>query len=235
MPDWLPEVAAAVIAAVLAITLHEAAHGYAALWLGDDTAQRAGRISINPLRHVDPVGTLILPGVMVIGQLLAMGQVQGVFGWAKPVPVDIWRLRNPRWGMVWVAAAGPAMNAVLAILAALLAHLVIAGQDSLGPDATQWLLRFCVLSIVSNLVLGLFNLLPLPPLDGGRILVGILPRGPAIAVSRMEPYGIMIVLLGLFILPMAIPSWDPMGLFLRNIVGPVFGFVLMLTGHGGMG
>ena len=235
MPDWLPEVAAAVIAAVLAITLHEAAHGYAALWLGDDTAQRAGRISINPLRHVDPVGTLILPGVMVIGQLLAMGQVQGVFGWARPVPVDIWRLRNPRWGMVWVAAAGPAMNAALAILAALLAHLVIAGQDSLGPDATQWLLRFCVLSIVSNLVLGLFNLLPLPPLDGGRILVGILPRGPAIAVSRVEPYGIMIVLLGLFILPMAIPSWDPMGLFLRNIVGPVFGFVLTLTGHGGVG
>jgi Zn-dependent protease len=232
MPDWLPEVAAAVIAAVLAITLHEAAHGYAALWLGDDTAQRAGRISINPLRHVDMVGTIILPGVMVIGQLLAVGQVQGVFGWAKPVPVDIWRLRNPRWGMVLVAAAGPATNAVLAFIAALLAHAVLAGQGTLGPEVAQFLLRFCVLSILSNLVLGLFNLLPLPPLDGGRIMVGILPRGPAIALSRVEPYGILVVLLGLFILPMLIPSWDPMNLFLRNIVGPAFDVVLMLAGHG---
>lgn len=235
MPDWLPEVAAAVIAAILAITLHEAAHGYAALWLGDDTAKRAGRISINPLRHVDPVGTLILPGVMVVGQLLAMGQVQGVFGWAKPVPVNLWQLRNPRRGMVLVAAAGPAVNALLALASALLAHAVIAGQGALGPDATQFLLRFAVLSILSNLVLGLFNLLPLPPLDGGRIMVGILPRGPAIALSRVEPYGIMIVLLGLFILPMAIPAWDPMALFIRHIVAPAFDFVLWLTGHGGGG
>ena len=235
MPDWLPEVAAAVIAAILAITLHEAAHGYAALWLGDDTAKQAGRISINPLRHVDPVGTLILPGVMVVGQLLAMGQVQGVFGWAKPVPVNIWQLRNPRRGMVLVAAAGPAVNALLALASALLAHAVIAGQGALGPDATQFLLRFAVLSILSNLVLGLFNLLPLPPLDGGRIMVGILPRGPAIALSRVEPYGIMIVLLGLFILPMAIPAWDPMALFIRNFVAPAFDFVLWLTGHGGGG
>lgn len=235
MPDWLPEVAAAVIAAVLAITLHEAAHGYAALWLGDDTAKRAGRISINPLRHVDPVGTLILPGVMVVGQLLAVGQVQGVFGWAKPVPVNIWQLRNPRRGMVLVAAAGPAINAVLAIAAGLLAHAVMAGQDALGPEATQFLLRFAVLSILSNLVLGLFNLLPLPPLDGGRIMVGILPRGPAIALSRVEPYGIMVVLLVLFILPMALPAWDPMALFIRHIVAPAFDLVLWLTGHGGGG
>ena len=232
MPDWLPEVAAAVLAAVLAITLHEAAHGYAALWLGDDTAQRAGRISLNPLRHVDPVGTVILPGIMVVGQLLAVGQVQGVFGWAKPVPVNIWQLRNPRRGMVLVAAAGPAINAVLAFTAALLAHAVIAGQGMLGPEATEFLLRFAVLSILSNLVLGLFNLLPLPPLDGGRIMVGILPRGPAIALSRVEPYGIMIVLLFLFILPMAMPSWDPMALFIRNIVAPAFDFVLWLAGHG---
>lgn len=233
MPDWLPEVAAAVIAAVLAITLHEAAHGYAALCLGDDTAKRAGRLSINPLRHVDPVGTLILPGVMVAGQLLAIGHVQGVFGWAKPVPVDIWRLRNPRWGMVLVAAAGPAMNAALAVTAALLAHLVIAGEGMIGPDLAWFLLRICVLSVLSNLVLGLFNLLPLPPLDGGRILVGILPRGPAMAVARIEPYGIMIVLLGLFILPMAIPSWNPMDIFLREVVQPAFELVVAITGHEG--
>ncbi len=197
--------------------------------------KRAGRISINPLRHVDLFGTLILPGVMVAGQLLAMGQVQGVFGWAKPVPVNIWQLRNPRWGMVLVAAAGPATNALLAFSAALLAHLVIWGQADLGPEMTHFLMRFIGLSIMSNLVLGLFNLLPLPPLDGGRIMVGILPRGPAMALARVEPYGIMVVLLFLFVLPMALPAWDPMNLFIRNIVAPAFDVVLMLAGHGGGG
>lgn len=233
MPDWLPEAAAAVIAAVLAITLHEAAHGYAALALGDDTAKRAGRISLNPIRHVDTFGTLVVPALMIGGQLLTIGRVEGVFGWAKPVPVDIWRLRNPRWGMVLVAAAGPGINAVLAFAAALLAHAVIAGQGVLGPEAAQFLLRFVVLSMLANLVLGLFNLLPLPPLDGGRILVGVLPRAPAIALARVEPYGLLIVILGLFVLPLALPAWDPMGLFLRHAVAPAFDLVLLLAGHGG--
>ncbi len=232
MPDWLPEILAAVLAAVLAITLHEAAHGYAALALGDDTAKRAGRISINPLRHVDPVGTLLLPGIMVVGQLLTMGQVQAVFGWAKPVPVDIWKLRSPRWGMVLVAAAGPGVNALLAVSAALLGHAVLAGQDMLGADLTGWLLRFVVLSIIANLVLGLFNLFPLPPLDGGRIMVGLLPRAPAMALARVEPYGLMIVIILLFLLPIAVPAWDPMGFFVRNLVAPAFDFVVTLAGHG---
>jgi Zn-dependent protease len=208
-----------VIAAVLAITLHEAAHGYAALALGDDTAKQAGRISLNPIRHVDTFGTLILPGLMIGGQLLTIGRVEGVFGWAKPVPVDIWKLRNPRWGMVLVAAAGPGINAVLAVASALLAHAVVAGQGVLGPEAAQVLLRFVVLSMLANLVLGLFNLLPLPPLDGGRIMVGILPRAPAIALAR--------------VLPMAVPAWDPMGVFVRQVVAPAFDLVLLLTGHGG--
>ena len=198
MPDWLPEVAAAAIAAILAITLHEAAHGYAALWLGDDTAQRAGRISINPLRHVDMMGTIILPGVMVAGQLLAMGQVQGVFGWAKPVPVNVWKLRSPRWGMVLVAAAGPATNAMLAFVSALLAHLVIWGQGDLGPEMTRFLLRFVGLSIMSNLVLGLFNLLPLPPLDGWRSTVSLLPYPLAVRFSQLERWGFPILLVLLF-------------------------------------
>jgi Zn-dependent protease len=222
-----------VIAAVLAITLHEAAHGYAALALGDDTAKQAGRISLNPIRHVDTFGTLILPGLMIGGQLLTIGRVEGVFGWAKPVPVDIWKLRNPRWGMVLVAAAGPGINAVLAVASALLAHAVVAGQGVLGPEAAQVLLRFVVLSMLANLVLGLFNLLPLPPLDGGRIMVGILPRAPAIALARVEPYGLLIVMLGLFVLPMAVPAWDPMGVFVRQVVAPAFDLVLLLTGHGG--
>jgi Zn-dependent protease len=232
MPDWLPEAAAAVLAAVFAITFHEAAHGYAALALGDDTAKQAGRISLNPIRHVDPFGTLLVPALMIGGQLLTIGRVEGVFGWAKPVPVDIWKLRNPRWGMVLVAAAGPAINAALAFSAALLAHGVIAGQGALGPEATQFLLRFVALTMLANLVLGLFNLLPMPPLDGGRIMVGILPRGPAIALSRVEPYGLLVVILGLFVLPMAIPAWDPMGLFLRHAVAPAFDLVLLLAGHG---
>ncbi|MBR0674046.1 site-2 protease family protein [Neoroseomonas soli] len=232
MPDWLPEAAAAVLAAVLAITMHEAAHGYAALALGDDTAKRAGRISLNPLRHVDPVGTLLLPGLMVLGQLLTIGRVEAMFGWAKPVPVDVWRLRNPRWGMVLVAAAGPGINAVLAVSAALLGHLVLAGDEMMGPDLTEFLLRFIVLSMVANLVLGLFNLLPLPPLDGGRIMVGILPRAPAIALARLEPYGLMIVILFLFLLPMALPAWDPMTWFVRHVVAPVYSFLILVTGHG---
>lgn len=233
MPDWLPEAAAAVLAAVLAITLHEAAHGYAALALGDDTAKRMGRISLNPLRHVDPVGTLLLPGLMVAGQLLALGRVEALFGWAKPVPVDIFRLRNPRWGMVLVAAAGPAVNAALAVSAALLAHAVLAGQGLMGPELAEFLMRFVALSILANLVLGLFNLLPLPPLDGGRIMVGILPRAPALALARVEPYGLVIVILVLFIAPLAVTGWDPMGVFVREVVAPAFNLVLWLTGHGG--
>ena len=232
MPDWLPEAAAAVLAAVLAITIHEAAHGYAALALGDDTAKRAGRISLNPLRHVDPVGTLLLPGLMVLGQLLTIGRVEAMFGWAKPVPVDIWRLRNPRWGMVLVAAAGPGVNALLAVSAALLGHLVLAGEGLMGPNLAEFLLRFVVLSMVANLVLGLFNLLPLPPLDGGRIMVGILPRAPAIALARVEPYGLMIVIVFLFLLPMALPGWDPMTWFVRHVVAPAYGFLILVTGHG---
>jgi Zn-dependent protease len=235
MPAWMPELVAAALAAILAITLHEAAHGYAARALGDDTAARLGRISLNPIRHVDPVGTLLVPGLMVLGQVLTMGQVQGVFGWAKPVPVDIRRLRNPRWGMVLVAAAGPGVNAALALVAALLAHAVIAGAGMLGAEATAFLLRFVALSILANLVLGLFNLLPLPPLDGGRIMVGLLPRAPASALARVEPYGLMLVLLFLFVLPLAIPSWDPMGWFLRRAVAPAFDALLWLAGHGGPG
>lgn len=235
MPPWTPELVAAALAAILAITLHEAAHGYAARALGDDTAERLGRISLNPLRHVDPVGTLLVPGIMVLGQLLTIGQVQGVFGWAKPVPVDIRRLRSPRWGMVLVAAAGPGVNAALAFAAALLAHAVIAGAGVLGPEAAAFLLRFVALSILANLVLGLFNLLPLPPLDGGRIMVGLLPRGPAMALARVEPHGLMIVVLFLFLLPMAIPSWDPMRWFVRHAVAPAFDAILWLAGHGGLG
>jgi Zn-dependent protease len=229
------EISAAALAVILAITLHEAAHGYAAKWLGDDTAARMGRLSLNPIRHVDPVGTLLVPGILLVGQLATIGSVQGMFGWAKPVPVNIWRLRDPRWGMVLVAAAGPAINFGLAWGFAVLAHGLEAGADSLPQDVVDWLIRFILLSMLSNVVLALFNLIPIPPLDGGRILVGILPAPAARAVAQLERAGLFIVLGLVFILPMAVPGLDPVRWLVDGLARPILRAIWLLSGHGGMG
>jgi Zn-dependent protease len=203
--------AIAVVPAIVAITLHEAAHGYAALALGDDTARQAGRLSLNPLRHVDRVGTLLLPGALLLGQILTIGRVVFMFGWAKPVPVSAWRFRNPRQGMAMVAAAGPLMNFFLAWLGALALHLTGAVSGGTG----EVLDRMFELFILANLVLGLFNLLPVPPLDGGRIVVGILPERLALAWARLERAGIVIVILLVFLIPRLLAEfgirWDPVG------------------------
>lgn len=230
---WLPELLVAVGAAVLAITLHEAAHGYAALGLGDDTAKRAGRLSLNPIRHVDPVGTLLVPGILLIGQLLTLGRVEGMFGWAKPVPVSVWRLRHPRQGMMLVAAAGPGMNFGLALLAGLLVHPASLLGEFVSVDSLLWVYRFLALSILSNLVLGLFNLLPIPPLDGGRIVAGLLPGRLALPYMQLERYGILLVLLAVFLLPRLVEGFDPIGWALRHVVAEAFDLVLRLTGNGG--
>ena len=230
MPEWLPELLAAAIAAILAITLHEAAHGYAALWLGDDTAQRAGRLSLNPIRHVDPVGTVLVPGFLVISQLLTIGTVQVMFGWAKPVPVNQFRLRNPRFGMVAVAAAGPAINMALAFLAALSGHVVDA--VTLPPELSAWVYRLLSLMILSNLLLGLFNLIPIPPMDGGRILGGLLPPRLGVPFLRLDRLGLLLVVLVLFILPQLSSAWDPMGWLMRYAVGPAFNVVMRGAGYG---
>ncbi|WP_043836420.1 site-2 protease family protein [Muricoccus aerilatus] len=228
--DWLPDFAAAALAAIFAITLHEAAHGYAARALGDDTAAQLGRLSLNPLRHVDPVGTLMVPGLLLISQLLVSGRVDVMFGWAKPVPVDVMRLRNPRYGMVLVAAAGPAINFALAVLAAILLHpLEGPGRDNL----LDWLESFLVLSLIGNLVLATFNLMPIPPLDGGRILGGLLPPSVGIPFLRLEQFGLFIVLGLLFILPMLVPGLDPLRALVRAVVLPTAQAVLNITGHGG--
>ncbi|HEY2133415.1 MAG TPA: site-2 protease family protein [Acetobacteraceae bacterium] len=222
-----------VVAAVLAITLHEAAHGYAAWALGDDTAKRMGRLSLNPLRHVDRVGTVLLPGFLLISQLLTIGHVIFMFGWAKPVPVAAWRFPNPRRGMMLVAAAGPGMNFLLAWLAALTLHAL----PFLSPAGGDLLARFVGYFVGYNLILGLFNLLPIPPLDGGRIVVGVLPEAAALQWAKLERAGIAIVLLVVFLLPPMLRDlfhvqFDPVRDGLEAILPRAIGLVEWLAGLG---
>jgi len=238
----LTQIVPAVIAAVLAITLHEAAHGYAALALGDDTARLAGRLSLNPLRHVDRVGTVLLPGFLLIFQLLAFHRVLFMFGWAKPVPVGAWKFRDPRRGMAVVASAGPLMNFFLAWVGALLMPLPAGplppGVDPLDTAVAQHPLVgfFLFYFMLTNLVLGLFNLLPIPPLDGGRIAVGLLPLSLAKVWARLERGGILLVLLVVFLLPPLLAQFgivfDPFQAALEAVVPWAFHILFLLSGHG---
>ncbi len=226
MNAFLLNLALAVIPVVLAITLHEAAHGYAALALGDTTARDAGRLSLNPLKHIDRVGTIILPGFLLISQLLLPPhKVFFMFGWAKPVPVGAWKFRDPRRGMAIVAIAGPLMNFFLAWLAA----LVIPMADD--PSGMQAIVQqFLIYFMLSNIVLGLFNLLPIPPLDGGRIAVGLLPLALARIWARLEKAGIVIVLLVVFILP-RLTGVDPLGQALESVLPWAFRTMFWLAGR----
>lgn len=223
----IAEILAAVLAAIIAITFHEAAHGYAAEALGDPTAREQGRVSLNPIRHVDPVGTLLVPGILLVTQLLTIGRVEAMFGWAKPVPVDVRRLRNPRWGMMWVAAAGPAMNVLLAFVAALLAHL----GGLLDGESERLLYRSIALFMVVNLVLAAFNMLPIPPLDGGRVVTALLPYGLAMRYAQLERFGLLIVLALILVLPRLSADLDVMAWVSRHVVGPAFVFILQAAGH----
>ncbi|MEK6805430.1 MAG: site-2 protease family protein [Pseudomonadota bacterium] len=171
---------------LLAITLHEVAHGWVARWLGDNTAYAQGRLSLNPLAHIDPVGTLLVPGLLLlVGGFL--------FGWAKPVPVNFRNLKNPKRDMAIVAVAGPLTNLAMAVGWVVLLRISLAMPDQEG----LWLgLRYMAVAGVSiNLALMVLNLIPLPPLDGGRVAVGLLPMNAAVALSRLEPYGMIILIL----------------------------------------
>lgn len=180
-----------VLPVLLAITMHEAAHGWAAWKLGDDTAKQMGRVTFNPLAHIDPFGTVILPAILIMA-----GGV--LFGWAKPVPVVFSRLGNPRRDMVLVAAAGPGINIGLAIVSTIGLHFV----DLQRSLFDEWVARNLVNSININLLLAIFNMIPLPPLDGGRIAVGLLPYKLAVQLARLERAGLFILIGLIFILPM---------------------------------
>jgi Zn-dependent protease len=213
---------------VTAITLHEAAHAWVADRLGDDTARSLGRVSFNPIRHVDPFGTLLLPGFLVL-----VG-APFVFGWAKPVPVAFHRLRNPKRDMVWVALAGPGINIALAILAGLLLQPL--GQME-ANRFTLWLWENLKNAIMANVVLACFNMLPIPPLDGGRVLTGLLPGPLAWRFAGLERYGLLIVLVAVFLVPMVSRELghevNPLAAVLLPFVQVVSGAVLTVTGWGG--
>jgi Zn-dependent protease len=180
------------IPVLLAVTLHEAAHGWAAWRLGDDTAYRLGRVTFNPFRHIDPLGTILLPIML----LLASGG-RMMFGFAKPVPVNFRGLTRPRRDMVLVAIAGPGINVLLAIIAAMLFHTV---PMTSGP-LQEWYALNLQAAVWINLLLAVFNMLPLPPLDGGRVAVGLLPWRAAIRLARLERLGIPIILAAVFVVP----------------------------------
>lgn len=187
---------------LLAITLHEAAHGFVALRFGDDTALRLGRVTLNPLKHIDPIGTVLIPAVLLLSG------TGFLFGYAKPVPVNFSRLRNPRRDMIFVAAAGPATNLFLAFISAVLLKIMFVALvpsqfDQIDPSMmSQLLIKSLNYSIFINVLLAVFNMLPIPPLDGGRVMVGLLPPRLSAWFAGLERYGMLILIAVIFIIPM---------------------------------
>ena len=210
---------------LVAITFHEAAHAFVAYKLGDNTAWQLGRVSFNPLKHIDPFGTVILPG------LLLLSHSPFLFGYAKPVPVNFRNLNHPRLDMVWVALAGPVTNILLALAAAFAFHAL----PFVPANAAQWTADNLKNAFFINIVLAVFNMLPIPPLDGGRVAVGLLPRVLAYPLSRLEPYG-MLILIGLLILLPVVGAQlglnlDVISAILRTLIGYVVGALLFVTGN----
>ena len=206
MNETLLQIAALIVPLVIAIVFHEVAHGWVARTLGDPTAHEARRLSLNPLRHVDPFGTVVLPGFLALIKA-------PVLGWAKPVPVNKWRLRNPRYGMMAVAAAGPATNLVLAAVGAVALGLLLRPHAGMGemPALTAFLAANLSNFLMINIFLALFNMLPIPPFDGSHIVEGLLPPRAAATYGRFRPYGLPLMIILLIALPSAFPGFDIVG------------------------
>jgi Zn-dependent protease len=220
------EISVWLLPVLIAVTFHEAAHGIVAHWLGDDTAWRLGRVSLNPFKHIDPFGTIILPA------LLLLARSPFLFGYAKPVPVNFRALRHPRRDMILVAAAGPVMNLILATLAALGFHLLAYAPDLVVRFVGENLRN----ALVLNVVLAVFNLVPIPPLDGGRILVGVLPKPLASPLARLEPYGLVILIGLLIVLPLLGAQFDldlnVISIAIARATRAIIGVILLITGNG---
>jgi len=217
MNDLIQTITVYALPVIFAITLHEAAHGFVAKYFGDATAYLQGRVTLNPFKHIDPVGTVLLPlGLAILSSLVGYGFV---FGYAKPVPVQFANLRNPKRDMIWVALAGPASNFIQAALWILLGYGLQAAHVS-----EPFFFEMAGAGVLVNAIIFAFNLLPIPPLDGGRILVGLLPTRASIAYSRVEPYGFVIVLGLMFVVPGLVNAlWlSPVTGAMRMVLGVLF-------------
>jgi Zn-dependent protease len=223
--DTIYAISVWVLPLVIGITFHEAAHGFVAHHFGDNTAWERGRVTFNPLKHIDPFGTVLLPAILL------MSHSPFLFGYAKPVPVNFRALRHPRIDMVWVALAGPATNIALALIAALAFHLLPYAPD----NSARWIAENLKNALVINVVLAVFNMLPIPPLDGGRVAVGLLPNVLAGPLSRLEPYGMLILIGFLILLPMAGAqlglNLDVISTILRTATGYMIRLLLLVTGN----
>lgn len=213
MSDTVFQAAALIVPLIFAIVFHEVAHGWVARALGDPTAHEMKRLSLNPLRHVDPMGTIILPGFLAL--------VKGpVIGWAKPVPVNKYRLRNPRFGMMAVAIAGPATNFIMAAIGAVLLGLIVANHGGVprDKDLAGFFATALIYFLQVNVFLALFNLLPIPPFDGSHVVEGLLPRAAAKSYARLRPYGLGLMIALLIVLPWAVPG---LSIIQRFVLPPV--------------
>ena len=213
-----------IIPILISISMHEAAHGYVANLLGDDTAKKLGRVTLNPFKHIDKFGTVILP------LLLILMKSPFIFGWAKPVPVKFHRLQNPLRDMVFVAIAGPVTNIILALVAA----SILSTMHNFGLLNNPWLVHTFTNFLLINIILAVFNMIPIPPLDGGRVAVGLLPKYFSYQLAKLERYGLFIVITALFILPLigkeiGIPL-KPIHWFIQSVSSFLINIIAIITG-----
>ena len=213
-----------IIPVLISLSFHEAAHGYVANLLGDDTAKKLGRVTLNPLKHIDRFGTVILP------MLLIIIKSPFIFGWAKPIPVKFHRLKNPLRDMVFVAIAGPVTNIILAVVAA----LILSMMYNFGLLNNSWLVHTCTNFFLINIILAVFNMIPIPPLDGGRVAVGILPKYFSYQLAKLERYGFFIIIAGLFILPIIGQKigihLEPIHWFIQSVSNFLINIIAIITG-----